>query len=144
MYKGLTWCCCYRSHPKLTDFTDLKAYALYMAFQVEKKNSITTLSQQVSHAKKVLAFFKTTADSARLRELVQATEWLDKLGKQLKILIPRSAHSVLQVSKVTTSGKRSPLVESAHLTGICISGERWTLASWRMRASGCSQTRWWP
>ena len=60
-----------------------------MAFQVAKQNSINTLSQQISHAKKVLAFFRKSADSARHKELVQAALWLDRLGKQLKSLIPR-------------------------------------------------------
>ena len=82
---------CCRSQPLLTDLLDIKAYAHYIAFQVAKQNSINTLSQQISNAKKVLAFFKRSAsDTARLQEMVQATEWLDRLGKQLKILIPRS------------------------------------------------------
>ena len=45
---------------------------------------------------KVLAFFHKAADSARQRELVQATEWLARLGRQLKILVPRSAYHCWQ------------------------------------------------
>ena len=80
----------------LTDFLDVKAYAQYMPFQVAKQNSIDTLSQQISNAEKgACQHLKKSAESARQRELVQATEWLDRLEKRLEILIPRSAHDML-------------------------------------------------
>ena len=76
--------------PGLQEFGEAEHYMLYIAFLLAKELSILSLSQQISHAKKVLLWQEQIAEGAAAAAgFARIVLWLQQLKTQLVCSIPR-------------------------------------------------------
>ena len=76
-HQGIAW-------PTMACFKDAKLYAAYIAFHHKKEASISSFTNQISTAHKVLTWFKTTATATETLELQQLGDWLSNVRTQLQ------------------------------------------------------------
>ena len=72
----------------LSLFLDTDKYSGYIAFQMAKQNSKVNISQQLSNARKVLAFLRRSASAAVSSSISAVEVWLLNLSKQIARLLP--------------------------------------------------------
>lgn len=78
-----------RRAPSLQHYTDMEAFSSFLAFQVAKQNVYTTLSQQISSARKTLTYIATHSSQKKDREIHAIKEWLSRLSSQLSGILPK-------------------------------------------------------
>ena len=72
----------------LSLFLDTGKYSGYIAFQMAKQNSKVNITQQLSNARKVLAFLRRNASAAVSSSISAVEVWLLQLSKQIARLLP--------------------------------------------------------
>ena len=82
------------SRPTLAAFKDADKYASYLAFLLKKENAISAFTLQISTAKKVLSFLKTTASFEEGKHLDDVRAWLEQAKGQLTAGLPKRRLSV--------------------------------------------------
>lgn len=86
----------------LLQFLDLDLYSTYMSFQLAKENSRVNLTQQLSNARKVLAFLKRNADSRVGASISSVEVWLLRLSKQVVALLPQTRADIGEMEEEGT------------------------------------------
>ena len=94
----------------LLHFLDLEKYSTYISFQLAKENSKANLTQQISNARKVLAFLKRMADAAVCALISSIEIWLLRLSKQIVLLLPQAKQDIGQMEEDGTWLSASELV----------------------------------
>ena len=87
---------CNQADLGLLKLLDLRAFASFMAFKVDRRGSITSMKQLISHARKVLSYLPTlspslTQQTAMFTRCARAVQWLERLGRQLTASIHKRA-----------------------------------------------------
>lgn len=77
------------ARPSLRAYIDINAFAEYIAFQMAKGNTFTTISHQIATARKTLAYLASRGSQQLYREVQAATGWLTKLNNQLSTMLPK-------------------------------------------------------
>jgi hypothetical protein len=78
------------SGPTLLEFLDPQQYIAFISFQIAKGRSIVSLTQIISHSKKVLMYLSSSNGGAQLAAKIAAHQfWLNTLRKQLVFNIPK-------------------------------------------------------
>ena len=70
-------------------FTDATLFAALISFQLKKDNNIDCLTQQISHARKVLAFLEVKGTKQQAAAVQRQVQWLKRLNSQLVQALPR-------------------------------------------------------
>lgn len=78
----------------LLHFLDLNLYSTYISFQLAKENSRANLTQQLSNARKVLAFLRRRADVTVCASISSIETWLLRLSKQVGALLPSARQDI--------------------------------------------------
>lgn len=86
----------------LSLFLDLDKYSTYISFQIAKQNSRINITQQLSNARKVLAFLKRNATAKMALSISEVEVWLSKLGKQVSRLLPEKKLDVGEMEEEGT------------------------------------------
>lgn len=94
----------------LLHFLDLDLYSKYISFQLAKENSRVNLSQQLSNARKVLAFLKRKADARLCASISSIETWMLRLSKQIVALLPQARQDIGQMEQEGTWLPASDLV----------------------------------
>lgn len=87
------------AQPTLHAFTLAAEFAKYVSFRVSKATSINTLTQQISHAKKVLQFLRLAANVPEALQIDIVGAWMDKLKGQLVSMIPKKRKDPVQLEE---------------------------------------------
>ena len=80
--------------PTLAAFKDAHKYASYLAFLLKKENASSAFTQQISTAKKVVSFLRTSADAVEGRHLDDVKAWLEQAKGQLAAGLPKRKRNV--------------------------------------------------
>ena len=75
-------------------FLDLDKYAAYIAFQVAKQNGRASITQQLSHARKVCSFLRRSADQERVTAISEVETWLRRVSQQIVKILPQPRKDV--------------------------------------------------